>query len=83
MLKVRRLFLLIHFYTDDQAFSLDDITLFSNTRQLSLRDSPDFKIEDATKVHYAFTNQKNMDKSQVIAHVHSGDPLCCPVLAKI
>jgi len=69
--------------TDDQAFSLDDITLFLNTRQLSLRDSSDHDLLAATHVNYCFTRQKNMNDGQVIAHARSDHRRCCPVLATI
>ena len=69
--------------SDDHAFSLDDVGLFSLDQRLSLRDTPDHLLRAATHVTYTFTKQKNMNNGQVIAHARSGHHLCCPVLATI
>lgn len=69
--------------TDDQAFSLEDVTLYLGDRRLHNDLSPDHEIEAATSVTYLFTEQKNGDKGEIIAHARSGDSLCCPVTATI
>ena len=69
--------------SDDHAFSLDDIGLYSLNQRLSLRDTPDHLLRAATHVTYTFTKQKNMNDGQVIAHSRSGNHLCFPVLATI
>ena len=68
---------------DDQAFSLNDVTLFHGDHWLSLKSSADFEIKAATRVHYTFTKQKSMEEGTIIAHAWSEHPLCCPVLATI
>jgi hypothetical protein len=69
--------------TDDQAFSLDDISFHLGDRRLNNVSSPDHEIEAATAVKYTFTTQKNGDRGTVIAHARSGDNVCCPVLSTI
>ena len=69
--------------TDDQAFSLEDISFHLGDRMLNNISSPDHEIEAATAVKYTFTTQKNGDKGTIIAHARSGDNVCCPVLSTI
>jgi hypothetical protein len=69
--------------TDDQAFSLDDISFHLGDRMLNNTSSPDHKIEAATAVKYTFNTQKNGDRGTVTAHARSGDNVCCPVLSTI
>ncbi|VEU39857.1 unnamed protein product, partial [Pseudo-nitzschia multistriata] len=69
--------------SDDQAFSLDDITFFVGTRRLSSAAASDADISAATSIQLTFTTQKNGIKGDVIAHARSTDPLCCPVTAVI
>jgi hypothetical protein len=69
--------------TDDQAFSLDDVTLYLGDRRLHNDLSSDHELGAATSVTYLFTDQKNGDKGEIIAHARSGDSLCCPVTATI
>jgi len=67
--------------TDDQAFSLDDVTLFLGSRELSNEHAPDHDIAAATAVSLTFTTQKNGIKGEIISHARSGNNLCCPVTA--
>ena len=69
--------------TDDQAFSLDDITLYVHSRRLSNQHSTDEELLSATNLTLTFTTQKNMNNGQTIAHARSGHPMCCPVLATV
>jgi hypothetical protein len=69
--------------TDDQAFSLADISFHLGDRKLNNASSPEHEILAATAVKYIFTTQKNGDKGVVIAHARSGDNICCPVLSTI
>ena len=69
--------------TDDQAFSLNDITLYLLNRRLSLKDASDDEIEAATQVTYRFTRQKNEEEGVTIAHARSEHHLCCPVRSTI
>ena len=69
--------------TDDQAFSLNDITLYLLDRRLSLKDATDDEIEAATQVTYRFTKQKNEEEGVTIAHARSEHHLCCPVWSTI
>ena len=69
--------------SDDQAFSLNDVTFFIGPRRLNTELASDAEILAATSIHLTFTTQKNGIKGDVIAHSRSGDPLCCPVTAVI
>ncbi len=69
--------------TDDQAFCLNDVVLYSHERRLSNEFSPDHDLLAATHVTYCFTTQKNMNNGQIIAHARSGHQHCCPVIATV
>ena len=69
--------------TDEQAFALEDITLYIGARRLDNESCTDLELEAATQTMYCFTKQKNQHKGDVIAHPASGDMLCCPVKAMV
>ena len=69
--------------SNDHAFSLNDVGLFSLYQQLSLCDTPDHLLITATHVTYTFIKQKYMNDGQVIANARSDHHLCCPVTATI
>jgi len=66
--------------TDDQTFSIQDVTFFMGSRCLSNAAACDDEITNATAVHLTFTTQKNGTKGEILAHSRSRDHLCCPVL---
>ena len=68
---------------DDQTFLLDDMALFLRNYWLSIKDSADFEIKTTTKVHYAFTKQKNREEGTNISHTWSEHHIFCPVLTTI
>ena len=46
--------------TDDQAFGLDNISLYLSSQKLSPKSTPDHKIKAGKKVSVTFTKQKNI-----------------------
>ena len=69
--------------TDDAAFTLNDVYLYSGRRKLSLADASDVELRAATSCALHFTTQKNLRKGDVIAQSCSLDPYCCPVRALV
>jgi len=69
--------------TDDAAFSLADVTLFLQDKELDPMTAPLQDIEAATAVKLTFTTQKNGTRNESILHGRSDDALCCPTKAVI
>ena len=69
--------------TDDQAFTLDDVTVYIGAQRLNHATCSDLELRVATQTTYCFTKQKNQHDGDVIAHTTSGDQLCCSVKATI
>ena len=69
--------------TNEQAFSLEDITFYIGMGCLDIEFCTDLELEAATQTTYCFTEQKNQHRGDVIAHNASGDMLCCPVEALV
>ena len=66
---------------DDQAFALNDVTLFIGTRRLHKTYASEPELLAATSLQLTFTTQKNNDRGVIITHTRSNDILCCPVSA--
>jgi len=69
--------------SNDQAFTLAGVGFHLGGRILNNEKSRDFEIEAATSITLTFTEQKNGDKGNIIAHARSRDYLCCPVTSTI
>ena len=69
--------------TDDAAFTLNDVYLYSGRRKLSLADASDVELRAATSCALHFTTQKNLRKGDVIAQSCSLHQHCYPVKALV
>jgi hypothetical protein len=69
--------------SDTAPFHFQDVHLFIGPTRLDLATASITSLRQATFGTLTFTNQKNGVRNEVIGHASSGDPVLCPVQARI
>ena len=76
-------FLLCPGHPDNHPLCFADVTLLIAATRLDLLTASPTDLHRATHVSLTFDNQKNRERSEVIAHGCSGHTVACPVLTTI